>query len=324
MGARAVSLTFAPAPLAAGTRAVLPFGDAARAVVSWNSRAAAGELSIRALGADGSRGERLRLAHWSPAERRSFSERDALVEVEVDVVHARAPLAALEIETSAPLELLALATPEPERPPRPPSGRVFELAVPARSQYPADPAALPPELAASARGWCSAASLAMVLAYLGRNLPLEEVAAGVYDSAYGGTGNWAFNVAFAGELGFRAYAAYLRDLRAAEGYLASGTPLALSFDWRPGELPGAPLTESAGHFAVLRGMNANGDPLMTDPAISWERTVYPRNAFESIWRRHGGLAYIVTILNDGHAPGAGRLTTFDQRLPRHGRRGLSE
>jgi hypothetical protein len=288
-----VSLAFAPAPLAAGAHAVLPFGGATRAVVSWNSRAEAGDIWIRALGADGSKGERLHLARWSAAERRSFSESDALLDVDVDVVHARAPLAAVEIETSAPLDLLALATPEPALPARPLSGRAFELAVPTRSQYPADPGALPQGLAASARGWCSAASLAMLLAYHGHDLPLEEVAARVYDTAYGGTGNWSFNVAFAGSLGLRAYAAYLGDLRSAEDLLASGTPLALSFDWRPGELPGAPLAESAGHFAVLRGFDARGDPIVADPALLRVRTIYHRSAFEAVWRRHGGLAYVV-------------------------------
>jgi hypothetical protein len=293
MGADAVSLTFAAAPLGPGARAVIPLGGATRAVVSWNSASAAGELWLRAVRPGGARGARLRLARWSPAGRRSFSERDGCLEVAVDVVRALEPLAALEIETSAALELLALATPEPALPARAASGRAFEIALPARSQYPAAPESLPPELAASARGWCSPAALAMILAYLGRDRSLEEVARGVYDTAYGGTGNWSFNVAFAGALGLRAYAAFLRDLREAEELLARGSPPALSFDWKPGELPGAPLAESAGHFAVLRGFDARGDPILNDPALPGVRTVYPRGAFEAVWLRHGGLAYVL-------------------------------
>jgi hypothetical protein len=318
-----VSVAFAAAPVAPGSRVVLPL-DAARAVVSWNSRTEEGHVWVRAIGRSGAAGERLRLAQWSTDERRSFSEHDALVAIDVDVVRALEPLAALEIETSAPLELLALASDGPTLPPRAASGRAFELDVPARSQYPAAAAhpqlpagdahshhpagttrsqfpagtgSLSPGLAASARGWCSPASLAMILEYCGRDLPLEEVARSVYDSAYGGTGNWSFNVAFAGSLGLRAHAAFLRDLREAEDLLESGSPPALSFDWHAGELPGAPLAESAGHFAVLRGFNAQGDPLLNDPAQPGVRTSYPRAAFEAVWLRHGGLAYVVAVPN---------------------------
>lgn len=322
MGTRAVSVAFAAAPLAPGSRVVLPLA-AARAVVSWNSRAAAGQVWVRAIGRHGAGGERLCLAQWSAGERRSFSERDALVAIDVDVVRALEPLAALEIETSAHLDLLALASDGPRLPPRAPSGRAFELDVPARSQYLAEPrrshfpagtaqshdtaasGSLSPELAASVRGWCSPASLAMILAYLGHDLPLEDVARGVYDAAYGGTGNWSFTVAFAGSLGFRGHAAFLRDLREAEDLLASGSPPALSFDWRAGELPGAPLAESAGHFAVLRGFNAQGDPLLNDPALPGVRTSYPRAAFEAVWLRHGGLAYVVSAPQNSSADPSG-------------------
>src|SRR5580704_1387999 len=52
-------------------------------------------------------------------------------------------------------------------------------------------------------------ALAMVLAFHGYELDIPTVAAGVFDSGYGGAGNWAFNVAFAGRLGLRAADAYL-------------------------------------------------------------------------------------------------------------------
>jgi hypothetical protein len=288
-----LSVSFAAAPIAPGERVRLPFGAARRGVVSWNSLADTGELWLRAYGRDGSAGARLPLARWSPAERRSFNGRDALIAVEVDVVSALAPLAWLEIEASAPLELLTLASPPPPAAPRGASGRRFDLAVPPRSQYTDERTPLSPEQSLRARGWCSPASLAMVLAYFGRELALTDVAERVYDAAYGGTGNWAFNTALAGSLGLRAYVAFLPDLRAAEDCLASGTPPILSFAWRKAELTGAPLPESDGHLAVLRGFDERGEPLFNDPASPGVRTSYPRAEFEAVWLRHGGVAYVV-------------------------------
>lgn len=288
-----MSVAFAAVPVAPGSKTMLPFEGARQAIVSWNSTAAEGEIRVRAFGRDGSAGERLRLARWSPAERRSFSERDAAIDVEVDIVRARVPISSLEIETEAPLDLLAMTTCDERVEARPHGGRAIDLPVPPRSQFPDDLASVPPRLARSARGWCSAASLAMVLEYYGRPMTLVEVASRVFDSAFGGTGNWSFNVAFAGSLGFRAHVAYLRDLRAAEEFVARGIPLAVTYSWRRGDLPGAPQAESSGHFSVLRGFDALGNPLLNDPAQPALRAAYPRSAFEAVWLRHGGVAYVV-------------------------------
>ena len=74
--------------------------------------------------------------------------------------------------------------------------------MPARSQY----------VKENERGWCSAASLSMVNAYHGIDVSVEETARAVFDRAYNGTGNWAFNVAFSGSLGLRGVVAHFRNL----------------------------------------------------------------------------------------------------------------
>jgi len=151
--------------------------------------------------------------------------------------------------------------------------------------------------------WCSPTSVSMILAKYGVQVTVPQAAVGTFDQAHAGTGNWAFNAAYAGSLGLRAYVTRLPSLAAAERYTAAGLPLAVSLGWSEGELPGAPLPFSAGHLMVLLGFDAAGNPVLNDPAAPTDagvRRTYPRAAFERQWLRHsGGLSYVIT------PPGAG-------------------
>jgi Peptidase_C39 like family len=150
--------------------------------------------------------------------------------------------------------------------------------------------------------WCSPTSVSMILAYWGDRVPVPEAAAATLDPVYGGTGNWSFNVAWAGTRQgvagpIAAHVARLDSLAAAERYLAAGVPLALSLGWRVGELPGAAIPSSAGHLVVLVGFDAAGNPVINDPAAASDaavRRTYPRAAFERLWLTHsGGTAYVI-------------------------------
>ncbi|MBV8531779.1 MAG: C39 family peptidase, partial [Candidatus Eremiobacteraeota bacterium] len=105
--------------------------------------------------------------------------------------------------------------------------------------------------------------------------------------------NWSFNVAFSGRLGLRAVVAHLRGLDHAQRLIERNLPLAISYSWGAGELPGAPLDHSDGHLVVLRGFTRNGDCAINDPAAPNVRVVYPRSAVERIWQRNNGVAYVV-------------------------------
>jgi hypothetical protein len=131
----------------------------------------------------------------------------------------------------------------------------------------------------------------MLLAYWGKAHAIPEIVRAVYDERYGGTGNWAFNMAFAGSLGLRAVLAHLGGLDHAARFIAAGIPLALSFSWCSGDLPGAPLDRSDGHLAVLRGFTPQGHPQMNDPAQPDIMTTYDRKALERVWQAHGGAAF---------------------------------
>ncbi len=145
--------------------------------------------------------------------------------------------------------------------------------------------------------WCSPTSVSMILAKYGVNQTVPQVAHGLYDQAYDGTGNWPFNTAYAGEQGLRAFVTRLPNLAAAEQYIAAGFPLGVSLGWKKGELPGAPISYSDGHLMVLVGFDRAGNPVLNDPAAPSNASVrrtYPRAAFEKLWLTHsGGLSYVI-------------------------------
>ncbi|HTZ55508.1 MAG TPA: C39 family peptidase [Candidatus Acidoferrum sp.] len=264
----------------------LRFEPVRSGVISWNTNAPVGTLRFRILRAGAPASSWYDYAQWQPNGRKSFSptsDRDA-VSVDTDVLHAEQPFDGIELlADQIDFSLLAFAAPVRTTPSLPYARGAMILDVPARSQY-----VLPEE-----RGWCSAASLAMVNAYHGIDRSVEETARAVLDRAYNGTGNWAFNTAYSGSLGLHAAVAYLQNLDQASRLIERNLPLVISYSWHEGELPGAPLPHSDGHLAVLRGFTDSGDCAINDPAAAAVRIVYPRAAIEAIWQRNNGVAYVI-------------------------------
>ncbi|WP_216328925.1 C39 family peptidase [Deinococcus aestuarii] len=145
--------------------------------------------------------------------------------------------------------------------------------------------------------WCSPTSVSMLLGFWNRPVRVPDAARATFDATYDGFGNWPFNTAYAATHGLQAFVTRLGSLRDAEAYLLQGLPLAVSLRFRAGELPGAPLSWSDGHLLVLTGFDAQGNPVVNDPAAPNNATVgrtYPRGTFERLWLGHaGGLAYVV-------------------------------
>jgi hypothetical protein len=272
-------LIYDPKPRA---KVVLRCPPTRRGIISWNGAGANGGLAVRTRFADESWSSSLPYASWSSDERVSLGGRESRVHFEIDMLIAQEPFTAIEASSSAALDALVLATPTEGTPSDAPVDPI-ELQVPRLSQYVGDPN----------RGWCSPASLAMLLGANGVEIGVAQAAAATYDRAYRGTGNWAFNVAYASTHGLRAFVAFLRDLAHARLFLAEGIPLALSLSWKKGELDDPPLTESDGHFVVLVGFDAKGDPIVNDPAQPTIRVTYPRAQFQRAWLDHGGIAYVI-------------------------------
>ena len=279
-----ITLTFASA---CRDDAALYCEPTREAIVSWNTRTPSGELYVQLLRAHQPDGSWLPHAHWSTSGRHSFSAKDGDTVIETDVLRTQRPFDGVRIHAKdVTFDRVALATPLQNVPSNRAAKPPLDLRVPARSQY-----------VNEERGWCSPASLSMVHAFFGHDLDVAGTARAIFDSAYNGTGNWAFNVAFSGELGLQGAVAYLRNLDHARAFLERGVPVILSYSWRDGELPGAPLDRSDGHVVVLRGFDGDGNALINDPAHDAIRVAYPEEAIERIWLRNKGVSYIIAPPN---------------------------
>jgi hypothetical protein len=182
-----------------------------------------------------------------------------------------------------------------------------------------------PQYDGGGEAWCSPTSLTMVLDYydalpaarryrwVKQDYPDRVVAHHArmtYDAAFGGTGNWPFNTAYAasrvgaGDGG--AFVTRLRSLTEAERFIAAGIPLVASITFSSGQLSGAPISSTNGHLLVIVGFQGDGDVVVNDPAASSRsgvRRVYDRGQFEDAWlkryasgssmRGSGGLGYVV-------------------------------
>jgi hypothetical protein len=150
--------------------------------------------------------------------------------------------------------------------------------------------------------WCSPTSVSMALAYWTKDAsPCEPrvraAVSGVYDWLYAGHGNWPFNAAYAASRGMESYVTRFASLAQAEDWIAAGVPLVMSIGWGRGQLTGAPLPTSSGHLVVLAGFDAQGNPVVNDPAAPSDQAVqrtYRRAQFERLWlARSGGTAYVI-------------------------------
>ncbi|HSH79209.1 MAG TPA: peptidase C39 family protein [Herpetosiphonaceae bacterium] len=150
--------------------------------------------------------------------------------------------------------------------------------------------------------WCSPTSTSMVLGYwqnaTGACEPRVRAAVnGVYDWLYDGHGNWPFNTAYVAEQGFEAYVARFTSMAQAERWIAKGVPVVISFAWKKSSLEGAAIPSSNGHLAVLVGFDAEGNPIVNDPAAASDADVqrtYNRAELESLWLEHsGGTVYLI-------------------------------
>ena len=153
--------------------------------------------------------------------------------------------------------------------------------------------------------WCSPTCVAMMLAFWNREKEEAEACvrravAGVYDETWGGCGNWSFNTAYAGALGFDAFVARFTSLADLEPLIGAGIPVAMSVSWNETEgraLAGAPVPRSAGHLTLLVGFDASGNPVMNEPAArepSSVRRGYGRAELEARWlEASGGTVYVI-------------------------------
>lgn len=287
------------------------------------------KVAVRARTADGRTSSWDSMAEWAldnPAVRRQSlaSQSDDLGRVNVDTWVAAAPVTQWQVRVtlyrnaaSRPLvrvdRIGAVASAIAPRgnaatsAPGPAAGTVLD--VPPYSQM--THSGHYPQWGGGGEAWCSPTSTAMVLGHYGLQPgPFPDVTAGhadpqvdrtarlVYDHRYGGTGNWAFNTAYASTLTTGdAYVTRLRNLREAEDFIVAGVPLVISVAFDARQLSGAPISSSNGHLLVVVGFEADGDVVVNDPAAASNgavRRVYDRDELEDVWiNASGGTAYVI-------------------------------
>ncbi len=171
------------------------------------------------------------------------------------------------------------------------------------SKVPFEPLRVPQRAQMSYEGGnvlCSPTSVSMVLAYWADKLvepnldhDVPVVQKGVYDPAWKGTGNWAFNVAYAGSLpGMTAFVSRLRGAGDIEDWLTLKVPLVCSVSYTM--LKGGPAAKgNDGHLVVLVGFDNNGDPVFNDPGRNVVRVTYQREDFERAWAHSGRTVYLI-------------------------------
>jgi len=188
--------------------------------------------------------------------------------------------------------------------------RAIELSVPRYSQE--IHGGEFPQYDGGGEAWCSPTSTEMVVEYWNKrptpadlswvgphaDPQVDYAARFTYDVAYGGTGNWPFNTAYASHFGLEARVVQLGSLNDAERFIAAGVPLVASISHGPGALPGFLNNAGTnGHLLVIIGFTASGDVIANDPAATSDATVrrvYGREAFERAWiGGSGGVVYLI-------------------------------
>ncbi len=143
---------------------------------------------------------------------------------------------------------------------------------------------------------CSPTSVSMVLELRDVSLPTSEVAAVLYDAEHDLYGNWNRAVQGAFLLGVPGYLTRIGCWTEVEALLRRGQPLVVSIGVEPGELSGAPYSQTAGHLVVLAGLDGAGGAIVYDPAVRAPEDRprrYLLSELEHVWLRRGGFTYVL-------------------------------
>lgn len=152
---------------------------------------------------------------------------------------------------------------------------------------------------------CSPTSMTMLLNRLGENLLVEDVAYKCLDYENNSFGNWSYNVAYAGSLGYKSYIQFGNiDLLIRE--INKGYPVEVSVKYTNNinnklypYIENAPLTTS-GHLIVVCGFECIKDDkyvIVNDPAAKENDKVRLKYKFENFMKAWAMSNYIMYIIH---------------------------
>lgn len=267
-------------------------------LASWNSNSTGGtvEISVSVKLDDGSFTGWYSWGEWSAIRGISGSKsmEDQNGEVDIDILTLKKECQGIvkykihikQTADESPIVYnVTLACDKKESNLKAPADTYKKLDVPYRRQMDV------PEIGGSI---CSATSLSMVLLYHGEKITdIADVAWGVRDYGAEKFGNWAFNVAYAGELGYQTYIDYF-DIDAIKYAVSTDHPMVCSIRVKAGQLAasGYPNYTTNGHLLCVVGYEENNGQkwlLINDPAHPEVKAILESD-FANIYR---GVSYIV-------------------------------
>ncbi len=276
-----------------------PGGEFKKIVLSWNADTKGGtvEVSLMAKLPDGSYTEPYSWGVWSAVQgvSKSNSRKDKNGELDIDTLTLKEKCTAIKLivklkqtgDTPPVLYNVTVAT-DREDAALTKNATAGSVKLKVRKRYQYDVADIGGRI-------CSPTSLTMVRDYYGeKGFNIKNTADGVYDNGEDIYGNWSFNVAYAGELGYSAFVD-LYDIKALKWALSKNVPVVCSVKIKKGQLAGSgfPDYSTSGHLMCVIGYETKDGKdylIVNDPAIKQVEVRYLVSEFETIWR---GAAYIV-------------------------------
>jgi hypothetical protein len=146
--------------------------------------------------------------------------------------------------------------------------------------------------------WCSPTSVSMLLSFWAAQLhrseldhDVPEVARAVNDPNWPGTGNWPFNMGYAGaHSGMRAYVTRFSDVSELESWIEKGIPVAVSVSY---SLLKGKTEAGNGHLVVCIGFTEKGDVVVNDPGRREVHQTYTRENLVKAWAESHNTVYLV-------------------------------
>ncbi len=276
-----------------------PGGEFQKLIMSWNADTSGGtvEVAVMAKLSDGTYTEPYSWGVWSaiPGVSASCSRKDKNGELDIDTLDLKEKCTAVKLKitlkkTADKAPILYNVTIATDRAKQEISKNTtvkkVKLNVKKRYQYDV------PDIGGRI---CSPTSLSMVRDYYKeKGFETADTANGVYDNGEGIYGNWSYNVAYAGELGYNAYVD-IYDIKALKYALSKDVPVICSVKIKKGQLSGSgfPDYSTNGHLLCVIGYETVDGVdwlIVNDPAKKQVEVKYLASEFETIWP---GTVYIV-------------------------------
>ena len=295
----------------------IELGEFSQLIASWNASTAGGtvEISVCAKRADGTYTDPYSWGVWSaiPGVSASASRSDKDGVLDIDTLQLKNKSTAVRLiiklkqtgEKAPVLYNVTLAADTAKGAlTKTPASKSVKLTVKRRYQMDV------PDIGGRI---CSPTSLSMVRDYYGeKKFETKDTADGVYDNGEDIYGNWSYNVAYAGELGYNAYVD-IYDMNALKWALYKQVPVVCSVKIKKGQLAGSgyPDYSTNGHLMCVIGYETVDGVdwlIVNDPAKQQVEVRYLCSEFEQIWR---GTVYIVQQRPDRYTWRIGEGTDQD-------------